>query len=168
MLTILRVLIGWHFMYEGVVKLWNPGWSAGGYLMDSQGFFADYFYSIAANPSLLSTVDFLNIWGLILIGLALILGIFTRAALWGGMVLLAMYYLSHPAIIGVKYALPSEGSYLWVNKNLIEIAAMAVLLVFPASRAAGIDRFVASWLDSRQASAGGLPVREEKKKKMAA
>lgn len=84
------------------------------------------------------------------------------------MVLLAMYYLSHPAIIGVKYALPSEGSYLWVNKNLIEIAAMAVLLVFPASRAAGIDRFVASWLDSRQASAGGLPVREEKKKKMAA
>lgn len=63
MLTILRVLIGWHFMYEGVVKLWNPGWSAGGYLMDSQGFFADYFYSIAANPSLLSTVDFLNIWG---------------------------------------------------------------------------------------------------------
>jgi thiosulfate dehydrogenase (quinone) large subunit len=129
--------------------------------MDSQGFFAEYFYKLAANPGVLDVVDFLNIWGLIFVGLALILGIFTRLALWGGIVLLALYYLSHPPIIGVKYALPSEGSYLWVNKNLIEIFAMAVLLVFPASKAIGLDRFLWNWRNDRKISANGMPARKE-------
>lgn len=140
-LVLLRLFIGWHFLYEGVVKLWNSGWSAGGYLMDSQGFMAEFFYTLAANPAVLSVVDFLNVWGLILIGLSLILGIFTRVALIGGMVLLGFYYLSHPPLIGVKYALPSEGSYLFINKNLIELAAMYVLFIFPSSHIVGLDRF---------------------------
>ena len=161
MLAILRVLIGWHLMYEGVVKLWNPGWSAGGYLMDSQGFFAEYFYKLAANPGVLEVIDFLNVWGLILIGLALILGVFTRLALIGGIVLLGLYFLSHPPLIGVSYALPSEGSYLWVNKNLIEVFAMAVLLVFPASRMIGLDRFIWNWRNDRKAVAGESPAREK-------
>ena len=141
-LTFLRVLIGWHLMYEGMVKLWNPGWSAGGYLMDSQGFFAETFYQMAANPKVLDVIDFLNIWGLILIGLALILGLFTRVALVGGIFLLGLYFLSHPPLIGVKYAMPSEGSYLFVNKNLIEMAAMLALLTFSASSSIGLDRLL--------------------------
>ena len=160
-LTFLRVLIGWHLLYEGVVKLWNPGWSAGGYLMDSQGYFAEYFYKLAANPSTLEVVDFLNIWALILIGLALILGLFTRLALVGGIALLGLYYLSHPALIGVQYALPSEGSYLLVNKNLIEIAAMIVLLVIPASRFIGLDRFIMKWRNNKQLIANEPAVRKE-------
>jgi thiosulfate dehydrogenase (quinone) large subunit len=151
LLVILRMLIGWHLLYEGIVKLWNPGWSAGGYLMDSKGFFADYFFKMAANPGTLEVVDFLNVWGLILIGLALILGLFTRIALVGGIVLLGMYFLSHPALIGVKYAMPSEGSYLLVNKNLIEIFAMAVLLVFPTGKMAGLDLFISKWREGKRA-----------------
>jgi thiosulfate dehydrogenase [quinone] large subunit len=50
-----------------------------------------------------------------------------------------MYYLSHPPFIGLQYGLPMEGSYLLVNKTLIELAAMAVLFVFPASRVIGLD-----------------------------
>lgn len=161
MLTILRVLIGWHLLYEGIVKLWNPGWSAGGYLMDSQGFFAEFFYKMAANPSVLQVVDFLNVWGLILVGLALILGIFTRMALIGGIVLLGLYFLSHPPLIGVKYAMPSEGSYLWVNKNLIEIFAMAVLFVFSGSRMVGLDRFLWNMKNGRTATVNGVPARKE-------
>ena len=138
-LVILRMLIGWHLLYEGVVKLWNPGWSAGGYLMDSQGPFANLFYKMAANPSVLQVIDFMNIWGLILVGLGLLLGIFTRLACIGGILLLLLYFLSHPALIGVKYAMPTEGSYLFVNKNLIEMAALAVLLVFPTGKMAGLD-----------------------------
>lgn len=142
-LVILRMLIGWHFLYEGMVKLWNPGWSARGYLMDSQGWFAGLFQEMASNETVSNLVDVLNVWGLILIGLGLIAGLLTRWAIIAGIVLLSFYYLSHPAIIGVKYALPSEGSYLFVNKNLIEIFALAVLLVFPTSRIIGLDRLVA-------------------------
>jgi thiosulfate dehydrogenase [quinone] large subunit len=141
LLVALRMLIGWHFLYEGIVKLWNPNWSAGGYLVDSAGIFKGLFLWMAGNPSILKIVDVLNVWGLILIGLGLILGLFTRWAVIGGIILLAFYYLSHPALINVNYALPSEGSYLFVNKNLIELVALAVLLVFPTGHLVGLDLF---------------------------
>ena len=153
LLGILRILIGWHLLYEGVVKLWNPSWSAGGYLMDSGGPLADFFYALAADPTVLAIVDAVNVWGLILVGLGLIAGLFTRVALLGGIVLLSLYYLSHPPLIGVEYALPSEGSYLFVNKNLIEIFAMAVLLAFPTGRMLGLDGLIRKRRTRRQAAA---------------
>lgn len=141
-LVILRVAIGWHFLYEGFSKLMNPDWSSLGYLMDSKGWFEGVFLSMSGNPSLLNIMDFLNIWGLILIGAGLILGLFTRVAAIAGIVLLGFYYLSHPPIIGVSYMIPSEGSYLWVNKNLIELLTLWVLLLFPTWKTVGIDRFI--------------------------
>jgi len=142
MLVILRVAIGWHFLNEGLVKLSNPNWTSIGYLLDSKGIFEGLFYEMANHSGLVSVVNFMNIWGLILIGLGLILGLLSRYALISGIVLLMFYYMSHPAIIGANYMMPSEGSYLFVNKTLIELFAMSVLLVFPSSRIIGIDRLV--------------------------
>ncbi|MCD4695850.1 MAG: DoxX family membrane protein [Bacteroidales bacterium] len=141
-MVVLRVVIGWHFLYEGLVKLVNPNWSSVGFLLDSQGMFKGVFESMAANPSALAVVDFMNIWGLIAIGLGLILGLLSRISLWSGIVLLAMYYLSHPPFVGLKYAMPMEGSYLVVNKILIELVALVVLLYFPTSRRIGLDRLI--------------------------
>ena len=31
-ITVLRVFVGWHFLYEGLTKLTAPSWSAAGYL----------------------------------------------------------------------------------------------------------------------------------------
>jgi thiosulfate dehydrogenase [quinone] large subunit len=141
-LVVLRVAIGWHFLYEGITKALNPDWSSLGYLMDSKGLFEGMFHSIAGNPDLLNVMDILNVWGLILVGAGLITGLFTRVAAIGGMVLLALYYLSHPPAIGVSYAVPSEGTYLWINKNLIELLTLWVLLHFPTWKTVGLDRFV--------------------------
>lgn len=141
-LVILRVAIGWHFLYEGFTKLVNPDWTSLGYLMDSEGWFEGLFLSMAGNPALLNIMDFLNIWGLILIGAGLILGLFTSVAIIAGMVLLGFYYLSHPPVIGATYVIPSEGNYLWVNKNLIELLTLWVILLFPTWKTVGIDRFI--------------------------
>jgi thiosulfate dehydrogenase [quinone] large subunit len=141
-LVILRVAIGWHFMYEGFTKLMNPDWSSLGYLMDSRGLFQGIFHSLAAHAGVLNVMDFLNVWGLILIGAGLITGFLTRIAAISGIVLLAFYYLSHPPVIGVTYAIPSEGNYLWVNKNLIELMTLWVLLLFPTWNVVGADRFI--------------------------
>ena len=141
-LVALRVVIGWHFLYEGIVKLSNPNWSSVGYLLDSQGWFKDVFYWMASSPAILNTIDFLNVWGLIAIGFGLILGLLTPIALSGGILLLSMYYLSHPPFVGLKYALPMEGSYLFVNKTLIELVALIVLLSFPTGKYIGIDRLI--------------------------
>ena len=141
-LLIMRLLIGWHFLYEGLVKLMNPYWSAGSFLLDSQGFAKGLFEWMANTGQVLEVVSFLNIWGLIFVGLGLVLGIFARWASIGGMLLLFFYYLSHPPLIGAEYLMPSEGSYLFVNKNLIELAALSVLLLFPTSRIIGLDRLI--------------------------
>jgi len=141
-LVLLRVFIGWHFLYEGLVKAMNPNWSSIVYLMDSKGFMAEFFYSLASNQNVLGAVDFFNTWGLIAIGIGLILGCLTQIATVSGIILLAFYYLSHPSFVGAKYILPNEGSYLYINKTLIELAALAVLFVFPTGKIIGIDRLL--------------------------
>ncbi len=141
-LVTLRTLIGWHFLYEGLAKLANPDWSSAAFLLDSKGFLSGFFQSLTYKPSVLQTVDFLNEWGLVLIGLGLILGLFTRVSVFAGIVLLALYYLSHPPFPGLTFAVPSEGSYLIVNKTLIELGAMLVLYVFPTN--IGLDAIFAT------------------------
>ncbi len=141
-LTALRVSIGWHFFYEGFTKLLNPNWSSAGYLNDSQGWFAGLFHAIAGNQSLLAAADFLNVWGLIAVGVGLLIGIFSRYAALGGMLLLAFYYLSHPPLMNASYSLPSEGSYLWINKNIIELFALWLVFLFNTSSIIGIDRLL--------------------------
>ena len=141
-LLILRLAIGWHFLYEGIIKIFNPGWSSIGYLLDSKGFLAGLFHWMAANPGVLNTVDFLNAWGLSAVGLGLILGIFTRISCVGGMLLLAFYYLSHPPFIGLEYAIPPEGNYLLIDKTLIELIALWVIYLFPTGAIIGIDRML--------------------------
>ena len=141
-LVLLRVVIGWHIFYEGLSKLLNPNWSSMGYLLDSKGLFAGFFYALASNPSLLKTVDVLNTWGLLIIGLCLIIGLFEKLASIGGIILIGLYYLSHPPFIGYSYAAPGEGSYFVINKNVIELVALSVNLYFPNSRIIGVDRFL--------------------------
>ena len=110
--------------------------------MDSHGFASSFFVKLTQNTALMDVINLLNEWSLLLIGLALIVGCFTRLACVGGMVLLLMYYLSHPSFIGASYMMPFEGSYLWIDKNLIELAALGVLLSFPTSQIIGIDRLL--------------------------
>ena len=141
-LVILRVVIGWHIFYEGFAKLINPNWSSAGYLLDSKGVFALFFQEIASNPILLNIADTVNIWGLLIIGFCLMVGLFEKWVSIGGIILIGLYYLSHPPLIGFKFDAPGEGSYLLVNKNLIEILAISVNLVFPNSRLVGIDRLI--------------------------
>jgi hypothetical protein len=43
-----------------------------------------------------------------------------------------------------------EGSYLIVNKNLVEVAALAVILVTGSGRAAGLDRIIHGLLAKRK------------------
>ncbi|MGH7701330.1 MAG: DoxX family membrane protein [Gemmatimonadales bacterium] len=141
-LVALRLLIGWHLLYEGLAKLLNPYWTSAGYLAESQWWFKGVFIAIAASPTAATVVDYLNMWGLTLIGLGLMLGLLTQAATVAGMILLLLYYVVAPPFVGYTYGMPAEGSYLIVNKVLIELAALAVLFAHPTGRTFGLDRFL--------------------------
>ena len=59
-----------------------------------------------------------------------------------GIVLLLLYYLSSPPFLGFEYSMPMEGDYFIVNKNLIEMAALLVIAIFPTGTYAGVDIFI--------------------------
>lgn len=141
-LVSLRMLIGWHFLYEGVAKLTNPYWTSAGYLQESKGWFSELFVDLANNPGALAWADNLNQWGLLLIGLALLVGVFSRTAAFAGVIMLALYYLAAPPFPTLEYAMPAEGSYLIVNKVLVELAALLVVMAFPTAHRIGLDRLL--------------------------
>ena len=141
-LFLLRLALGWHLFYEGLAKLLIPGWTAYAYLFLSRGPFAKFFHLLASSPGLVRAVDLLNIWGLILIGLALMLGCFSRLASALGIVLLTFYYLAQPPWIQTDYRIPLEGHYLLVNKNVVELLALFLLFILPSPSLWGIDRLI--------------------------
>src|SRR5262245_23460419 len=88
-LVLLRTLVGWHFLYEGLYKLWSPAWSrdgsplapwsAAGYLRGAaSGPLAELFHGLAGTR-LLAFIDTVMPIALVLVGLSLMLGFFTRA-----------------------------------------------------------------------------------------
>ncbi len=150
-LILLRTLIGWHFAWEGFVKLWWPSWSRGGwplgrwsaagYLQGASGLFGDFFRGLA-DSSWMPVFDVLIAVGLLLTGLSLMLGLFTQIGTFSALVFLALVYALNIPTYGVIVP-GAEGNYLYVNKNLVEAAAVLVLLVFRTGRIAGLDLLLA-------------------------
>jgi thiosulfate dehydrogenase [quinone] large subunit len=139
-LAMLRFFIGWHFLYEGVIKLFNPNWTAAGYMMSAEGF-AKPFFQWLGRDTLIGTIDFLNILCLVFVGLALVIGFWEKLAAVAGIGLLVLYYLAHPAFPGLDQV-GTEGSYYIINKNLIEAAALYVIYLFPTGQYFGIKRLI--------------------------
>ncbi len=144
-LLTLRILIGWHFLYEGLVKIFSPSWSAYSYLINSKWIFAGFFNWIASLEGVLKVVDFLNMWGLVLIGLSLFTGLLVRWASIAGAAMLLFYFVAYPPIPGYTFGTITEGSYLWVNKTLIEFVILLVFAVLPIGFLPGADRWVKRW-----------------------
>ncbi len=140
-LVLLRLLIGWQILYEGISKLLIPNWSSAVFLRESQWILKGFANWIISNDGVLQVVDFLNTWGLIAIGLGLILGLFTRLAAIAGASLVFLYYLISPPLIGLEYSLAAEGNCLIFNKTLIEVVALIILVAFPTGSIIGLDIF---------------------------
>ena len=56
-LVLLRIAIGWHFLFEGLSKLFTPGWTAAEYLATSRWIFAPIFHWMVDTPAVLNAVD---------------------------------------------------------------------------------------------------------------
>lgn len=135
-ITFFRVAIGWHFLYEGLAKLWMGNWSAAGYLTNATGPFAGFYHWLGNSETLMNIIDPANIAGLILIGLGLFLGLAIRISSISGIFLLMLYYFAYPPFGGSIFG-PAEGNLFIVNKNLIEAMAL-VVLVFLNEKGYGI------------------------------
>lgn len=144
-LSLVRILIGWHFLYEGITKIASDNWSSYYYLAQSRWILSDFFHWIMSNPTALAITDFLNIWGLTLIGIALFLGIFTRLTSLAGVVLLLLYYIAVPPFI-----VPFGGYHYIINGLIIEACFLLVFVFIPKDYMWGLDRLVKIFFHKRK------------------
>lgn len=128
---ILRVSMGWLMFYAGVTKIINPQWSAAGYLGNAKTFAG--FYQWFLRPDILPFTNFINEWGLTIIGAALMLGIFVRISSLLGALMMILYYFP---ILDFPY--PDAHSFL-IDEHIIYAVALAVLAAFRAGHIWGLD-----------------------------
>ncbi|MEI6049172.1 MAG: DoxX family protein [Bacteroidota bacterium] len=147
--TIIRITIGWHFLYEGIAKIIAGNWSSAPYLAGSKWIFAPLFHSMTESAAIISFIDFLNIWGMILVGLGLMFGLLTRWASAGGALMLLFYFVAYPPVPGFTVSVPVEGSYLWVNKTLIEFFVLAAFSFLSSDYHFSLDRLYNRWKEEK-------------------
>ena len=132
-----RVGLGILFFYAGITKVINPDWSAGGYLNSAKTF--PGLYQWFASAGNIGWINFVNEWGLTLVGLALITGLLVRWASLGGILLMILYYL--PIL---QFPIVGEHSYI-VDEHIMYITVFLVLISSNAGTFWGLD----SWLQKR-------------------
>ena len=146
--SILRMAIGWHFLYEGIAKIVVESWSSQSYLANTTGFFSPFYHWLAAS-SAIGIIDWLNIAGLILIGLALFFGCFTRISAAAGALLLLLYYFAYPPF-GFSLITSSGESHLFiVNYLFVEIFVLILFAVYPNS-GYSLENWIRSLIASRK------------------
>ena len=131
-MLLLRLGLGFLFFWAGWTKVINPKWSAAGYLAGAKTFKG--LFAFFAGPGVLPVTNFLNEWGLTLVGVALILGISVRLASFFGIVLMALYYL--------PIFPPAHG---WIDEHIIY---SLILLMFIAT-GAGERYSLGKWFQTR-------------------
>ena len=140
LVTSLRMTIGWHFLYEGITKLIIQDWSSFSYLANTSGPLSGFYHWIASSTGILKIVDLLKCIGLILIGIALFLGLFSQFAAIAGTFLLALYYFAYPPFGDSLFNI-GEGHLFVVDKIFIEGMAL-LLFVFSKEKGFGVDIFI--------------------------
>lgn len=134
-LVLLRLATGWFMLYAGVTKLLNPQWSAVGYLQNAKTFAG--FYQWLTQPNIMPIINFVNEWGLTLLGVSLILGVFVRVSSTLGAVLMLLYYF--PALT-FPYIKPN--SFI-VDQHIIYALVLLALGVLRAGRVYGLENWCA-------------------------
>lgn len=125
--------------YAGITKVLSPqGFSAAGYLTGAKTFHG--FYQALLQPSILPFINFVNEWGLTLLGVSLILGVFVRISAPLGALLMLLYYF--PILDGLY---PNAHSLI-VDEHIIYAAALLVLAAYNAGSVWGLGARVKSWM----------------------
>jgi uncharacterized membrane protein YphA (DoxX/SURF4 family) len=92
----------------------------------------------------LGWLDWLTRWMVLISGACLLAGLFTRLACLSCISFLVVEYLSNPPFPWLPVSPKSEGNYLFVNKNVIELFGLLVLVTLPTGRWLGLDAIL-SW-----------------------
>jgi len=95
-----------------------------------------------AVPNPLWWADRVTEWGLAVVGACLLIGLFTRTNCLLAAAFLVLTYLAVPPFPWLPTPPNTEGNYLFVNKNVVEMVALLALATTASGRWFGVDDLI--------------------------
>ncbi len=139
LLFLLRIAMAWTFLYAASHQVFDPGWSATGFLAHTKTFHG--LFAPLTAPAIGPAVSFLVEYGHLLIGLSLLLGLMTRASSVAAIVLMILYWMAH-----MDFPYISDTNNFIVDEHVVYALVLGLLIVTHAGHVWGLDALV-----SRQA-----------------
>ena len=133
-LVLSRIALGWLMFYAGITKVLNPEWTSAGYASSAKTFSA--MYEWFASSGNIGWIDFVNQWGLTLLGVSLILGIGVRLSSTLGALLMLFYYFP---VLEFPYV---EHGYI-VDEHIVYAAVLMYFASVRAGRHFGLEEWFA-------------------------
>lgn len=118
------------YFYAGLSKILDPKWSAEGYIKGAKMF--PELYGFFLKDGILPLVNLVNEWGLLLLGVSLILGVWVRVAAPLGALLMLLYYFA-----SLDFPHPNPHAYI-VDEHIVYVGALLTLAAFHAGRVWGL------------------------------
>lgn len=143
---LMRIALGWTFLYAASHQVLVPGWSVTGFLDHTKTFHS--FFSIFTGADIAPVITFLVEYGHLLIGLSLILGLFVRISGACGIMLMILYWMAH-----MNFPYISDHNNFLVDVHVISALVLALLIVKHAGHVWGLDAVVEKY---RVVSRSGL------------
>ncbi len=133
-IVLLRISLGWIFVYDGLSKILDPRFSAKDALDSAKVLPAYYHY--LASPGHIAWTNIALSWGPIILGTLLIVGLFVRYASSIGIVFSLTTYFS---LLAFPVVLPS--SYV-IDEHIIYILLLILFTAINAGTYFGLDRYI--------------------------
>lgn len=108
-----------------------------------------WLWLVPKSWTLIDFLDWSTRWFLLVVGVLLMAGLFTRLSCFAAAGFLLLTILTQPSLPWIPAPPNSEGSYLVVNKNVIEMVALLVLMTTRSGQWFGLDAIV-SWFFGRR------------------
>ncbi len=140
LLLFFRIAMGWVFLYAGVTQVFDPHFTVAAFLGTTKTFHS--LYAWFASPALVPVTNILVPWGHLLIGLALVAGLFVRVSGAFGIALMITYYFAH-----MDFPYVENHFNFIMDYHLVYAAVLAYVMAAGGGRVLGLD----GWLEQQEA-----------------
>ncbi len=130
-----RLTMAWTFLYAASHQLFDPKWSAVGFLSRTKTFH-DVF-SVFTTPTMAPITSFLVEYGHLLIGLSLLVGLMVRVSAAFGALLMVLYWMAH-----MDWPYIENTNNFIVDFHLVYAGVLVYLIVLRAGHVWGLDGWV--------------------------
>src|SRR5205807_7565126 len=135
-ILVFRLLMAWTFLYAASHQVFNPKFSAAGFLSHTKTFHD--VYAVLATPAADPALTFLVSYGHLLIGLSLLVGLMVRVSAAFGVALLLMYWTAH-----MDWPFIENANNFIIDYHIVYATVMGYLFARHAGHVWGLD----AWLE---------------------